>query len=172
VTASATSDLWRVVQADKSDLGAVEPLFRGMVEHHRLIAGNEWPVRDSADAWVRRRRQYVEWLAEGNSWLLLAVGMTPTSNPQASGYAFVRVHEPGPTWELGREVAELESLAVAEEARGSGIGTLLIERAREILRERGTRYWSVSVAETNERAVQLYRREGFRPYYRAMLAEL
>src|ERR1019366_4332763 len=58
--------------ADADRLDEVGPLFRGMVEHHRAVTGDQWPVRDAKQAWQRRRRQYTAWLADGRSWLLLA----------------------------------------------------------------------------------------------------
>jgi ribosomal protein S18 acetylase RimI-like enzyme len=163
---------WSVIQADRSGLDAVAPLFQGMVEHHRRVTAGEWPVRQPTKAWERRRRQYEAWLEGDHGWLFLALPVAATDLGTAVGYAFVRVHEPGATWDLGEAVGELESLAVAEHARGGGVGTELIERARELLRNRGIRYWSVAVVTANTGAVRLYEREGFRPYYSDMLGEI
>jgi ribosomal protein S18 acetylase RimI-like enzyme len=156
-----------VVDAGRVD--AVEPLFRGMVEHHRAVAGEAWPVRDSGDAWARRRQQYLEWLTSGRCWLLLAVD---DDSDVALGYAVVRVTEPGPTWELGDEIGELESLAVSEGARGSGVGTALMREARRLLRSRGISFWGVGVVESNVAAVRFYEREHFRPFYRNLLGRV
>jgi ribosomal protein S18 acetylase RimI-like enzyme len=157
--------------ADASALPRVQPLFQAMVEHHRLVAGGDWPVRDGQQAWARRRREYVDWLAAGNAWLLLALPIDPAQDT-AVGYAFVRIRGPGATWDLGEEVGELESLSVAEGSRGAGVGTTLIEHARQLLVEQGISHWSVAVVEANTPAVRLYERAGFRPYYRELLAEL
>jgi ribosomal protein S18 acetylase RimI-like enzyme len=73
---------------------------------------------------------------------------------------------------LGDEIGELESLSVTAGARGHGVGTMLIDRARALLRERGVRYWSVAVVESNIDAVRLYEREGFQPYYRQLLGKI
>ncbi len=143
-----------------------------MVDHHREVAGLDWPVRDRASAWDRRRREYVGWLKSGNAWLLLALPTAGEPSGEALGYAFLRVHEPGPTWALGDEIGELESLAVAKAARGHGIGTMLIDRARALLRERGVSYWSVAVVESNIDAFRLYEREGFGLYYRQLLGKI
>lgn len=172
VTLASVSIGCCIIEGDTSSLVLVGPLFEAMVDHHRRVAGLEWPVRDRALAWERRRHEYVDWLGSGNGWLLLAV--TPGLQPlrEALGYAFVRVHEPGASWQLGDEVGELESLSVSEAARGHGIGTMLIDHARALLRARGMRYWSVAVVESNLDAVRLYEREGFRPYYRQLLGEV
>ncbi len=157
----------RIVEGGVGEIERVEPLWRSMVEFHRDLAGAEWPVRTAPDAWELRRAQYREWLAGEACWLLLAVKAEQGEDP--CGYAVLRLVEPGPTWELGEQIGEIESLAVAEDARGDGAGTALIEAARELLRERGIRYWSVGVVEKNAGATRLYRRHGFRNYYRQLL---
>jgi ribosomal protein S18 acetylase RimI-like enzyme len=165
-----TSD-YNVIVADASRLDEVGPLFKGMVEHHRLVTGDQWPVREAEQAWQRRRRQYSGWLADGRSWLLLAVDAASAGRP-AAGYAMVRLTEPGPTWDLGAALGELESLAVAEQTRGLGVGTMLMDAGRELLRARGAGYWTVGVVEVNTDAVRLYEREGFQPFYRQLLGPI
>jgi ribosomal protein S18 acetylase RimI-like enzyme len=162
---------YEVVLADATRLDDVGPLFEAMVEHHRKVAGEQVPVREAGAAWARRRRQYAGWLSEGRCWLLLAVSRAAPKEPPA-GYAMVRLTEPGPTWDLGQAVGELESLAGADGARGAGIGTALLDAARDLLRAQGVGYWSVAVVEANADAVRLYERNGFRPYYRQLLGEV
>ena len=162
---------YNVIEADAGRLDEVGPLFKGMVEHHRVVTGDQWPVRDAGQAWQRRRRQYSAWLADGRSWLLLAVDAASASRP-AAGYAMVRLTEPGPTWDLGASLGQLESLAVAEQARGLGLGTMLMDASRDLLRARVAGYWTVGVVEINTDAVRLYEREGFQPFYRQLLGRI
>ena len=164
-----SSDSIRIVEGGAAEIERVEPLWRSMVEYHRELSGREWPVRGAQEAWELRRAQYREWISVGGTWLLLAVD---PDQPSPRGYALVRLHPAGPTWDLGDQIGEIESLAVAEDARGTGIGTALIEAARDLLRERGVRYWSVEVVERNVEATRLYRRHGFRNYYRQLLAQI
>jgi GNAT superfamily N-acetyltransferase len=161
----------RIAFAGVSEIDRVEALWHAMVVHHERVVAGAWPVRTPNEAWRRRRAEYVEWLTGGDAWLLLAV---PAGAQDAApdGYAIVRLEASGSTWELGDQIGELESLAVAERARGTGVGTQLIAAARELLRERGIGYWSVGVVEANSGAERLYEREGFRPFYRNLLAQL
>jgi ribosomal protein S18 acetylase RimI-like enzyme len=135
-----------------------------MVEHHASVS--DLPTRDPADAWRLRRVQYVEWVGEGTGWLLAAIA----PGGAVDGYAMVTAHPVGPTFRLGDQVGDLESLAVSPAARGAGVGTLLVAAARDVLRERGVENWTVSVVEANVGAVRLYEREGFRPFSRTMIA--
>ena len=162
---------YHVIEADAGRLDEVGPLFKGMVEHHRVVTGQQWPVRDREQAWQRRRWQYSAWLAGGRAWLLLAVDAASASRA-AAGYAMVRLTEPGPTWDLGTSLGELESLAVAEQARGLGVGTKLMDASRDLLRAQGAGYWTVGVVEVNTDAVRLYEREGFQPFYRQLLGRV
>jgi ribosomal protein S18 acetylase RimI-like enzyme len=158
-----------VVEAGVAEVDRLEPLWRSMVEHHRALGGHEWPVRDAGEAWVLRRIQYVDWLRDGSATLFTAAG---DPSGELVGYAMLRFTPAGPTWDLGPETGEVESLAVLESARGAGVGSALLSACRAALRERGVEYWSVSVVEANAAAVRLYEREGFRPFYRHLLGRL
>lgn len=56
------------------------------------------------------------------------------------------------------------SVFVIEECRGRGHGSAMIERACEVCRERGCEIIGLSVANDNPRALQLYRKLGFKKY--------
>ncbi len=162
---------YMVAEAGREGIDRVEDLWGSLVEAHRDVIDGAWPVRSAPDAWSRRRAQYETWIADGSGTLLLAVPADDPGGPTA-GYAMVTVHPAGPSWDLGDRVGELETLVVAEDARGTGVGTLLIRAARDLLREKGAKFWSVAVVEANDGATRLYEHEGFRPYYRSMLAEI
>jgi GNAT superfamily N-acetyltransferase len=157
-----------VETAGVEGIDRVEPLWRAMVEHHRAVVGDGIPVRPTDVTWPMRRAQYEEWLENGDGVLLLAV---TSVGADPDGYACVRTSQGGgPTFALGERVGELESLAVAEDARGAGLGSLLIGAARERMRELGVSHWLVSVVDANAGAVRLYEREGFAPFERILIA--
>ena len=128
------------------------------------------PARAEA-AWAHRRGQYLEWLGDGSARMLAAL---PAGEEAAAplGYAVLAIKPSMASWDVNERVGELETLAVAEEARGQGIGTMLIEECRRLLREEGITHWAVAVVEANADATRLYEREGFRPFYRQLLGEV
>jgi len=159
----------RIERASVDRVDEAGPLFRGMVEHHRRVAGGIWPVKAADDAWLVRRKQYVGWLSGEDAWMLLAFD---DDEAPAVGYAVLRLSPPGATWALGDRIGELESLAVAEGFRGRGAGTALLEACRQICRDHGVRHWVVDVVDANRDAIRMYERQGFRPYYRLLMAEV
>lgn len=149
-----------VRRAGVEALDLVEPLWAGMVEHHREVAGI--PVRALADTWAQRRGEYERWLGDGSGTLFLAGGDPP------AGYAMLRVGTPGATFDLGERIGDVESLSVSPDARGAGVGSALLQACREELRRQGIEWWVISVVEANEGAIRLYEREGFGSFYRTM----
>ncbi|SFA76681.1 Acetyltransferase (GNAT) family protein [Amycolatopsis marina] len=158
-----------VAKGDADDVDLLAPLWKAMVEHHRSVAADDWPVREQELSWDLRQREYRKWLEDSTGFLLIA----RTGNVEAPvGYAFGRLMASGPTFDLGGIRGEVESLVVAADVRSHGVGTALLDACRDELRRRGCGYWSVSVMEANAGAVQLYERLGFRPWIREMLGHL
>lgn len=112
--------------------------------------------RERGTSWERRRAQYEGWLAEPDSFVLLAerAGM-------AVGYAMVHVHDGSPTWPTGERAGELETLSVLPGERSRGTGTALLEAVREQLRVLGAEELSVYVIATNTDAIRFYERHTF-----------
>jgi ribosomal protein S18 acetylase RimI-like enzyme len=162
---------YEIAELTLAEVDRVEPLWKSMVAHHRGVVAGAFPVRDEEEAWQLRRAEYVDWLSSGEGAMLAAV---PNGEPGAAplGYAVLLPSPAGATWELGDRVGEIESLAVAPEARGIGVGTALLDAARERFRAQGIEWWSVAVVEANEGAVELYERAGFGPYYRHLLGRI
>jgi ribosomal protein S18 acetylase RimI-like enzyme len=160
------------VELGVDEIDRVGPLFEELVGFHREAIEGAWPVRGEEAGWAHRRRQYMKWLSAGEAVMFAAV---PDGDPEAAapfGYAVLGIKPSPSSWDIGERIGELETLAVAESARGEGVGTMLIEACRERLRAEGITHWTVAVVEANEGATRLYERMGFRPYYRQLLAEL
>jgi ribosomal protein S18 acetylase RimI-like enzyme len=74
---------------------------------------------------------------------------------------------------FGRRHAHLSVIAVSEEAEGTGVGRVLMDRAEEWARARGLPFLTLNVFAANTRARGLYERAGFTPevlrYAKAMV---
>ena len=117
------------------------------------------PLADDADAWPARRREYLGRLEQDAGFVLVA-----RRGGRAVGYAFVSVHEGrDSTFALGDRHAELYSLVVAPAERGRGVGTTLLDAVDAELAELGIRGLVVAVMESNDAALDLYRRRGLVP---------
>jgi GNAT superfamily N-acetyltransferase len=160
----------RIIELGVGDVDLVEGLWKELRAHHREVTDGGWPTRDPDESWAMRRAQYVGWLESGEGRLFLVPGEGPEGAPL--GYACLRVESSGPTWDLGEVVGDLETLSVTAAARGTGVGSELIAHCRDQLTQLGARWWSVSVVAGNERAAELYAREGFRPNVNHLLAPL
>ncbi|HEX8050423.1 MAG TPA: GNAT family N-acetyltransferase [Solirubrobacterales bacterium] len=160
-----------IVELRRSEVDRVAPLFEQLVEFHRGVVEGAWPVRGEEAAWEHRRGQYLQWLGEGSARMLAAVPAGDEGSPPV-GYAVLSVKPSMASWDVGERTGELETLAVAESERGRGVGSMLIEECRRLLREDGITHWAVAVVESNADATRLYEREGFRSFYRQLLAEV
>ncbi|HEY7455918.1 MAG TPA: GNAT family N-acetyltransferase [Solirubrobacterales bacterium] len=140
-------------------LDALEPLWNALQEHHVRVTPEldpRTPKRDLADAWRIRRSKYARWLEDPETFFLVA-----EDGGRAVGYAFVTVGPPYASWVTGERIAELETLSVLPEQRGSGIGAALIEAVWERLAERGVENMAITTTKTNVDAQRFYEREGF-----------
>jgi GNAT superfamily N-acetyltransferase len=149
----------RVVELGVGDVDLVGDLWKEMVGHHHAVVDGRWPERDPEAAWRIRRGQYVGWLESGKGRLFLVPGDGTDGAPLA--YACLRVGASPSTFDLGERIGDLESLSVTAAARGTGVGTYLIEHCRALLRAEGIAHWRVTAIAANVDAIRLYEREGF-----------
>ena len=63
----------------------------------------------------------------------------------------------------GRAVGHVKDLAVHPDWRGRGLGTRLLDRALGVLDARGVDRAKLEVRQSNDAAIELYRRFGFEP---------
>ena len=157
----------RIEQAGAEGIAELEPLWRALYDAHSAIAQGVAPVRPYEETWRRRRKQYEEWLGGDDTTLLLA-----RRGDRAVGYAMLTLGPGAATWDIGERVAELETLSVLADERGTGVGAALVEAARKWARERGADSISVGLAHTNDGARRFYEREGFGPFYLDMVLDL
>ena len=154
----------QIVRGDASRLDDVGPLFKAMHEHHRCGGEQLLPFRPDEEAWARRRRHYESLLGSGCGHLLLA-----EQGGRVIGYAMVSETGGQTTLATGDRMAELETLSVAEDERGQGVGRALMDAAYAVMRELGATEVMLYVLEGNDGALRFYERLGMRPYLRVML---
>jgi ribosomal protein S18 acetylase RimI-like enzyme len=157
----------RIEYTDEKGLDRLRPLWLYLHQHHQIIAPSLGPYVDDDTSWTMRRRFYVDCLSHKGSFALLAY-----SEEDLVGYALVRV-EPtstmwSDTWVTGDRTAELETLVVAPDQRGRGVGALLLDRIESELGRMGIKDVLVGVLPANTEVLALYHRRGFEPTWLVM----
>lgn len=139
------------------DVPRLRDLWIALHHQHQAVAPVPL-VEDDERSWDARRSLYLRWLGEGNAFGLLA-----ERNGEAVGYAICCLYDgPDDTFPVGARYGDLYSLCVAEQERGQGIGSRLLDAVDSELEQRGVHDLRISVIAGNERAQRLYERRGFR----------
>lgn len=141
-----------------SDLDSVAALWITLVRHHRVVGsqiGELAAPLDDETSWAIRRQLYESWSSEAG-WLLVVA----EDEGSVRGYAAARITPSTSSWDFGAMVGRLETLVVADDARGRGVGSALVDCVRDHWRLSGVRYASVSVIAGNEMAEEFYQRLG------------
>lgn len=129
-------------------LDELAPLWGELLAHHVASAPHLsalGQVRTAAESWQIRREEYRAWLEEPHTKIL-----TVTGHGQLLGYAFVRITPAAGSWKLGDRVGVLETLVVAAEARGGGLGRRLVEAVADHCKAHGAATMRISVIEGND----------------------
>ena len=136
---------FRIVRAGPGELDAAAPLFDAYRQFY-----NKLPDLEAARRFLSAR------LAKRDSVLYL--GYTAHHSPRASG--FVHLYPSFDSLAL-RPMWILYDLYVAPEARRSGLGRALMERAAELGRETGASCVALETAKDNLPAQALYEQLGY-----------
>ncbi|MFX1536605.1 MAG: GNAT family N-acetyltransferase [Promethearchaeota archaeon] len=113
--------------------------------------------------WVK---QFLTWLPQKNHCVLVA----EDEYGQIMGYVHGSYH----SWPLSpfEYYGSLNTIAVAEEARGCGIGKKLVNKLLKWFKERKIQHISIHVDYRNRIALNLYRSVGFRSYQHRLMLNL
>ena len=76
----------------------------------------------------------------------------------------VHLRAGSPTWPTSERAGEVETLSVHPDARGRGIGTLLLRAVEDALAGLGVDELSLHVVSNNHKATAFYERHGLRPF--------
>jgi ribosomal protein S18 acetylase RimI-like enzyme len=150
----------RVVEVGSDQLDEIEPIWRSLKEHHLDLDDPELaPIRAERQTWSGRRAGF-ERILRDDGFLLLA-----EVDDHAVGYVLVEVLDRAGNWRIvGNRYANLESIAVLPAFRGGGVGTALMARAHDRLRELGIEEVVTQVVAGNEDARRFYERDGLRAW--------
>ena len=148
------------------DLEPLIDIYLDTARHHAAIDPEVFhvPPRDAIAARLRRRidgrgmtGEYVAAIVDG----------------RMAGSASVDLADPPSTGSMLRPVPTAEfGVSVVAGFRGLGIGRQLIAACERWAAEHGVERMILTVAETNEGAIRLYRELGYRDYDRQMLKRL
>jgi GNAT superfamily N-acetyltransferase len=143
-----------------TEVDTLRPLWLELHHHHQSVGAELGPFASDAASWEYKRGRLVRAAEEG---LLLRVG--PADAPRAMASVLIERDDPlwGDTWVTGRDVADVEVLSVTAEARGQGLGSLLLDAIDERLAAAGVLDQVIGILAPNSAAGRLYERRGFRP---------
>ncbi len=146
-----------ITRGDASRIDELEPLWLALREHHGSITAHWGDLRAPEDSWARRRKNYVDILAEGG---LLFIA---EEDGAILGHAMCEIEQGGsPTWAWPRDFVAVVDLIVLPDHRGRGVGEALMRAVEQEARERGVAALDLMVAVPNETARRFYERQGFR----------
>jgi ribosomal protein S18 acetylase RimI-like enzyme len=155
-----------IVRGGAERLDELQPLYRALHLHHAEAAPElgGLPAADREEAWRRRRRRYSSWLAQPDSFVLVAErGSRPI------GFALVTVEEGYDGWGRGERLGEVRDLAMLPEERGAGVGELLLGQVAAALAAANIERYRLTVLGANTDAIRFYERQGMRPITQQML---
>lgn len=150
-----------IAQLDPADIEDVALLWKALLDHVAALPDSIVPVRPSDESWVLERAEMLPALEGGSAFALVA-----RRGGHAVGYLFVRIEGPDPVWYTGDTHAELAHLCVAEDERGNGVGSALMDAMDAELERRGVEDVEIGVDTGNDVAVRLYEGRGYRPDFR------
>jgi ribosomal protein S18 acetylase RimI-like enzyme len=139
------------------DIPQLRTAFVSLHDHHRRLSTIALTEPDER-AWTARVSTYKQYFDEERALLHLA-----RADGDCVG-AFTVLH-PGSddTFPLAAGYAELYTLAVLPQSRGSGVGAALLDAVDEALADRAITNLTVAVMAQNEAAIRLCRRRGLIP---------
>jgi ribosomal protein S18 acetylase RimI-like enzyme len=154
---------WQVRTGSAADLDLVGPLWVAVHHQHAQVMPQLAPYVSDDETWRVRRALYQELLAKPDTLLLLAF-----DGETVVGYGLAHVMAVddswiADTWVTGPRIGEIESLSVLPQYRGSGLGSVFLERLEQHLQAIGVEDIILGALPGNTDAIRLYERCGYQP---------
>jgi ribosomal protein S18 acetylase RimI-like enzyme len=149
----------------RKEVDTLAPLWHSLHRHHQAVAPELGPFVSHDASWDVVRPLLA---ATADDGLLLRAGSA--DRPLAMASVSIARDDPlwADTWITGRDVAEIKLLVVDESARGSGLGSALLDAVDDRLAAAGVHDQAIGAIATNAAAISLYERRGFRPTWLQM----
>ena len=149
----------------RNEIDTLAPLWHSLHRHPQAVAPGLGPFVAHDASWDVVRPLLAATAADG---LLLRAG--PGDQPTAMASVSIARDDPlwADTWITGRDVAEIKLLVVDESARGSGLGSALLDALDDRLATAGAHDQAIGTIAPNTAAIRLYERRGFRPTWLQM----
>ena len=155
-----------VERVGPTEVDALEPLWLSLHRHHQAVAPQLGPFVDDRTSWDRGCGASSPAIAD-TGWV---IRLGPADAPL--GIAAFEVTKESAlwadTWVTGTKTAELEVIIVADEARGQGVGTRLMDSVDAMLAAEGIPTSRGGIRDERD-AIELYRRREFRPAWLTMV---
>ena len=154
---------WQVRTGSAADLDLVGPLWVAVHHQHSETMPQLAPYVSDDETWRVRRVLYEELLTKSDTLLLIA-----SVDDAVIGYGLAHVMAVEDswiedTWVTGSRIGEIESLSVLPQYRGSGLGSVLLDRLEKHLNEFGVKDLILGALPGNTDAIRLYERRGYQP---------
>jgi len=143
-----------IEREDAASLDGLQALVCELKAHHAALAPELGAVRGDGDFWELKRAQYRLELDEHGAALFVA----RDGDGAPVGFAFAAPVSPSERKTWIQPAVRLHDIVVSDDARGAGVGAMLLDTVRTYADGRELR---LSVLWANEGARRFYERTGF-----------
>jgi ribosomal protein S18 acetylase RimI-like enzyme len=151
-----------IKKATIDDLENILALNKKLFEYEAGLTeefNQEWTYSQAGKEFFKTR------LENENAFALIA-----QEDGKIAGYILVRIQETA--FRKRNLIADIEHLFIQEEMRKRGVGTMLVEKAKKILREKGVPRLKVQALFANKNAVDFYKEMGFNEFLSILETDL
>ena len=141
--------------ATEDDIKRVQELSQELMEYEKSISKNEFMFNLD---WALTEEGYENYKSNISRDELFVV----CDNDKIIGYMTCWINRRLP-W-LAYKTMEIGNLYVDKDYRGEGIGTELINKAKELCKKNDTKYLKIDVSADNKKAVDFYKKNGLYDY--------
>lgn len=152
----------KIRKATLEDLESISAFSKKLFEHETRFNkefNQEWTYSETGQEYFKGR------LKSDKSIVLVA-----EVDSKVVGYAIT--HMENFAFRNRNPLAELENMFVEEEVRGKGVGTMLVEETKKILKERKVPRIKVQAFYPNKQAINFYKKLGFNDFVTSMEIDL